>query len=486
MHTTNKNPVLKNPLLKNPLLKNTGFALLFAVIVMSIVLSIIFSIADISYKQAELSGIGKDSQIAFYAADSGAECAQYWDNKHNSFATTTTSSITCNGQAFTVGGEATLVPCPTDSSSSCAVSTFTYDIDPTQEPSSQAVVTLYKNTNTSETTVTSSGKNTNINADPRQVERSVKLTYTPTGLFCTVNGDILVVQDASGSVSGSLSALQQADVLLVSQLYQEPSNIEVGFIGFGGSPQMKTVGSSGTTVSTGLTPHATESTLLYGPDQNPNSPDDGSVAGYAAFIGAGYTNPAAGLKVAEDEFTGDSSNPADPGIFDSNMYHDLAVSDQQPLSPADNRNDSTNPNYVVLVTDGAEDVLLNADGSYSSLQGFYTKPGCSGAHSHCSTLPPANMSNFETWANTLKAAGIKIIVIDVPTGDSDYCQTDNAGNNFLNSVNPTQNPYPEACDNFLEREISSGTTYFYKTNTGYSTSNQADFPKIVANLTDCS
>ncbi len=56
-----------------------GFTLFVAMIVSSLLLAVGFSISNIILKQLLLSGSGKDSQIAFYAADSGAECAQFWD-----------------------------------------------------------------------------------------------------------------------------------------------------------------------------------------------------------------------------------------------------------------------------------------------------------------------------------------------------------------------------------------------------------------------
>lgn len=60
---------------------DSGFTLFVAMIVASLLLAVGFSIGNIILKQLILSGSGKDSQIAFYAADSGAECAQLWDDK---------------------------------------------------------------------------------------------------------------------------------------------------------------------------------------------------------------------------------------------------------------------------------------------------------------------------------------------------------------------------------------------------------------------
>lgn len=58
-----------------------GFAVLFAVLTSSLLVTIGVSIYGISIKELTMSTSAKDSQIAFYAADSARECAFYWDTK---------------------------------------------------------------------------------------------------------------------------------------------------------------------------------------------------------------------------------------------------------------------------------------------------------------------------------------------------------------------------------------------------------------------
>lgn len=65
-----------------------GFAMLFAVLTASVLLSIGLSIFNLTIKELLLSSSGRESQFAFYAADTGIECAMYWDFKGtNIFAT---------------------------------------------------------------------------------------------------------------------------------------------------------------------------------------------------------------------------------------------------------------------------------------------------------------------------------------------------------------------------------------------------------------
>ncbi|HTK33373.1 MAG TPA: hypothetical protein VL335_02405 [Candidatus Paceibacterota bacterium] len=66
-----------------------GYTLLFAVIVSVLVLSIAAFILSVSRKQAILSSSARDSVYAFYAADSGLECAlENLYNTTNGLATT--------------------------------------------------------------------------------------------------------------------------------------------------------------------------------------------------------------------------------------------------------------------------------------------------------------------------------------------------------------------------------------------------------------
>lgn len=69
-----------------------------AMLVISVVLSMGASIYSLVSKQVTLTGMTRDSRYAFYAADISAECALYWDIRHNYFATTTPAmTLTCNG-----------------------------------------------------------------------------------------------------------------------------------------------------------------------------------------------------------------------------------------------------------------------------------------------------------------------------------------------------------------------------------------------------
>ena len=84
--------------------KQRGFTLLIAVIFMSVMLSFGLALGSLSYKQQVLASSAVGSQYAFYAADSGLECALYADQQQNLFAYTSNMSasaplMTCDAVA---------------------------------------------------------------------------------------------------------------------------------------------------------------------------------------------------------------------------------------------------------------------------------------------------------------------------------------------------------------------------------------------------
>lgn len=56
-----------------------GFTLLYAIIVTSIILASSLSIISIALRELALTSSARDSQYAFYVANTGLECALYWD-----------------------------------------------------------------------------------------------------------------------------------------------------------------------------------------------------------------------------------------------------------------------------------------------------------------------------------------------------------------------------------------------------------------------
>ena len=145
---------------------NKGFTLFIAIIVMGTLLLVAVGLVSLAVRQALISASGRESQHAFYAADSGIECALYWDVQNPSgtsaFATSTSSGINCNNQIMTVGG--------------APLSTFTFNFSP--DPYC-AVITVTKAYVGSVlvTTIESKGYNTCDSSNPRRLERAVRAIY---------------------------------------------------------------------------------------------------------------------------------------------------------------------------------------------------------------------------------------------------------------------------------------------------------------------
>ncbi len=151
--------------MKKNLQTKKGFTLLIAVVVTAMLLIISFVVANIAYKQLILANSNQESQYAFYNADSGIECAVYWDFKSgvSAFATSTTATINCNGQSIPSMGGGGYIN---------ATSTFQLNF-----AKGCVVVQVGKHQNNL-TIVDSRGYNTCSVGSVRKLERAEKLTYT--------------------------------------------------------------------------------------------------------------------------------------------------------------------------------------------------------------------------------------------------------------------------------------------------------------------
>src|SRR4051812_11007346 len=58
--------------------KQKGFALFYAIVVISIVVSIGISLSLIAVKETSLSRVRRESQFAYYASESGTSCLMYY------------------------------------------------------------------------------------------------------------------------------------------------------------------------------------------------------------------------------------------------------------------------------------------------------------------------------------------------------------------------------------------------------------------------
>jgi len=167
-----------------------GFTILFASLVSSLLLAVGLVIFDITYKQAVFSAVVRDSNFAIYAADSGLECALYWDLRYTGsanygsgsvFATSTdstppSSGVICNTQDIAAAG-VTAGTWPTSKTATAATTTFTVSFPP-QPYCSVVTVGKYPGAGTAvNTSVTAAGFNTCTAGAANRIERTLQANY---------------------------------------------------------------------------------------------------------------------------------------------------------------------------------------------------------------------------------------------------------------------------------------------------------------------
>ena len=184
--------------------------MVFALLFTSILLIISSSVYNLFLKEILFSGAARESQFAFYAADSGAECALYYDLKwagatgevafphpfDNSI--TFPPGVTCNGfnlstsNGFSVdcmdevGTDLFPTTCGSGNHDG-TLTTFSFPIDPIalyeDEPCASVTVYKYKdpldlgNPDKMQTRIISAGYNRCGTDDERRIERAIRIIY---------------------------------------------------------------------------------------------------------------------------------------------------------------------------------------------------------------------------------------------------------------------------------------------------------------------
>lgn len=176
-----------------------GFTLLFSVLVTTLVVSISATIISIAIRQTILSSTSRESQYAFYAANTGIECAFFWDNYSADDVTGFVFPASVNGSLETeINLDASAITCigqsldislpPAENTTNTSTHTFEFDISPVApvglSVSRCASVEIQKTFDASDGTVQtyiqSRGWNTSCDDranNPRAVERGIELRY---------------------------------------------------------------------------------------------------------------------------------------------------------------------------------------------------------------------------------------------------------------------------------------------------------------------
>ncbi|MDO8572203.1 MAG: hypothetical protein Q7S11_00335 [bacterium] len=186
---------------------NHGGALILGLMIASILLSVGMGISNIALKEIKLSSIGNKSGIAFYMADTGIECALYWDSQSTTTVDRIDDGIANNSAAyvFATSSVSGSYPNPNTHRIKCfdgvditggtdsgkpqwslvygagPSATTTFELrDPTNDTKPCVVVAVGKRDNGSGaffTTIDSRGRSSCDSTDLRRVERGLKVFY---------------------------------------------------------------------------------------------------------------------------------------------------------------------------------------------------------------------------------------------------------------------------------------------------------------------
>lgn len=185
--------------------KNNGFVILFAVLISALILLISAGIFNVVKKEVVLSSAARESQRAFYAADSALECALYADligigspSPATPFSVTTPADSTfdCGGDTVSSTYLSASNGTPTSGTSPGYDYPFVMRYYNSYNPGGCAYVLIEKNEKTTdltlvETRITAVGFNTCVNTsggvtgtqnipdfnDPTLLERRLNILY---------------------------------------------------------------------------------------------------------------------------------------------------------------------------------------------------------------------------------------------------------------------------------------------------------------------
>ncbi len=160
---------MKNIKLK---IKNSGFVILFAVTLAAILLSIALGVSNVALKEIKFGTSAKDTNEAFFAADTGAECALVNDKSTGSAFTGSGTAINCNSINIPVNLVETslwkfIVPALNNGGQGCAI--VTVDKRPLTPPSTFTTIIISKGHNNNNQGDCTSSSNT--------VERQLEVSY---------------------------------------------------------------------------------------------------------------------------------------------------------------------------------------------------------------------------------------------------------------------------------------------------------------------
>lgn len=168
-----------------------GFALLLSLIITSILLIVGMGVSGVAFREIQLSSFGNQSEIAFYAAETGLECALYWDKVKSPYLPNNNGFATSTFVAFSSDVTSGTIDCAGNSSLGFNIASSPSDTVEFTINNPYVKVTITKDFSSDPqgrkqddmhaiTTITATGYNTSVASDPRRVGRVLELELNPT------------------------------------------------------------------------------------------------------------------------------------------------------------------------------------------------------------------------------------------------------------------------------------------------------------------
>ncbi len=149
-----------------------GYAILFAVVIISIISMIAIGMSNTTYKQLILSSVAANSQLAFFESDTATECSLYADNVDMIDPSNPPASWSCGLNSN--GGDYFFAITP--------INATDYSLTPMtlgtgSEPCFEFTVTKDITVDPNTTKIKARGYNSCDKTNPRTVEREIEVNY---------------------------------------------------------------------------------------------------------------------------------------------------------------------------------------------------------------------------------------------------------------------------------------------------------------------
>ncbi len=154
---------------------NAGYAILFTMVIVSVMSGISMGLANSMFKEMVISSIARDSQVAFYEADTAVECILYAERGSSGMGGGLAGLVLLSSN-FDCGtyenGDPMTFSVTEDSTDFYTINPVSNSLLPISDPCFKGTVDA---NNGMEFMIR--GYNTCDSNNPRQVERGVKVTY---------------------------------------------------------------------------------------------------------------------------------------------------------------------------------------------------------------------------------------------------------------------------------------------------------------------